>query len=79
MLNVVWVYPKISSFSVASDEQMNEIDLLSTCWPNDSSQSVDKPPQYDIYHAYRTSTALLLDVPKLANSEESPYLGQPSE
>jgi hypothetical protein len=72
MSSVVWVHEKISSLSAASDEWTNEIDLLARYWADASSQNVRKPPQQDIYHAYRTTTSLLLDIPKLATLEESP-------
>jgi hypothetical protein len=72
MSNIAWVYQKISKLSDASDEWTNEIDLLARYWADSSSQSVRTPPQQEIYDAYRQSTALILDLPKLAAPEESP-------
>jgi hypothetical protein len=70
MSSVVWVFEKISNLSAASDEWTNEIDLLATYWADASRQGVQTPPQREIYQAYRRSTALILDIPRLATAEE---------
>jgi hypothetical protein len=73
MPSVVWLYEKISSLSAASDEWTNEVDLLARYWNDKGSQTLHNPPQQEIYHAYRTTMAMIFELTNPAWSGAVPH------